>query len=253
MSKQIPTLSSRLAIREYPVDAVPLMNQKWRDLLFMHWEYDADEIQKTLPKGLYVDCFQNKAYIGITPFFMKEVSLKLFPVFPGISDFLEINVRTYVYDEAGVPGVWFYSLDANSFLAVQAASNFFFLPYIYADMEANKNADGEIAYHCKRQGFEVSADFLYKGTKESIQAEPDSLEFFLTERYALFADKGEEKNLAMGRVYHKPYPLYKAEVKKWDDKLIELDGLKRPARAPDHIVFSSGVDVEVFGLTDLGD
>jgi uncharacterized protein YqjF (DUF2071 family) len=63
-----PTLSARLAVREYPKNSIALMEQKWRSLLFLHWEYDPEEIQKTLPKGLHVDLFNGKAYIGLTLF-----------------------------------------------------------------------------------------------------------------------------------------------------------------------------------------
>src|SRR5215211_1177496 len=109
MSAQ-PTDSSRQAARDYPQrNAIPIMEQQWRNLLFLHWEYDAELIQKTLPKGLFVDKFDGKAYVGITPFWVPKVNLKMLPSIPGASHFLEINLRTYVYDETGAPGVWFYS------------------------------------------------------------------------------------------------------------------------------------------------
>lgn len=242
-----PTLANRLAVRQYPKDLSPLMEQKWRNLLFLHWEYDPEEIQKTLPKGLYVDCFQGKAYVGLTPFFMKGVKLKLFAAIPAVSDFMEMNLRTYVYDEAGVPGVWFYSLDANSVLAVQMASNFFFLPYFYADMESHMTPNQEIAYRCQRQHSSYSAEFTYKAEGDQILAEPDSLEFFLIERYILFASKSNGE-LMLGRIHHAPYHISKALVPKWDDKVFEWDGLKRPKRPPEHICFAPGVDVEIFSL-----
>jgi uncharacterized protein YqjF (DUF2071 family) len=245
---QKPTASTRLAMREYPKGLKPLMTQKWRDLLFLHWEHDAKEIQKTLPKGLHVDLFQGKAYIGVTPFFMQDVALKLLFPLPGVSDFLELNVRTYVYDEAGVPGVWFYSLDANSSLAVQMASSFFYLPYFYAEMEAQRQKN-EIIYRSQRSQTKLWNEFAYQGTGKPREAEPNSLEFFLLERYALFVDKGDN-HIAMGRIHHKPYPIYDAKVSKWDDRVIELDGLTRPGRAPDHMHFSSGVDVDIFSLQD---
>src|SRR5262245_39115318 len=123
-----PQLYDRLSIRNKPSQAVLVMYQNWRDLLFIHWEYDSAFIQSTLPRGLYVDSFQGKAYVGIVPFFMNNVHPRYFPNLPGISNFLELNVRTYVHDENGTPGIWFYSLTANSWLAVQLARRIFHLP-----------------------------------------------------------------------------------------------------------------------------
>src|SRR6266496_5134461 len=116
-----PTLSDRLVVRDRPTYRSPLIYQNWRSLLFLHWEYNVEAIQNTLPEGLRVDTFAGKAYIGIVAFFMQDVHPRFLPTLPGLSHFQELNVRTYVYDDRGVPGVWFYSLDANQWLAVQAA------------------------------------------------------------------------------------------------------------------------------------
>lgn len=243
-----PNLDIRLALREYPQNSTPIMSQRWESLLFLHWEYEAEEIQKTLPPGLFVDQFQGKAYMGITPFFMKKVKLNAMPIFSSIPDFMELNVRTYVYDETGTPGVWFYSLDANSFLVVQAASRILDLPYFYANMQFKINEEQEIDYQSQRQNTSSPVQFLYKGTAQSIEAPPGSLEFFLVERYVLFAYK-KNGQLVKGRVHHAPYPLYQAEVTKWDNHLFELDGLKKPANSPQHAVFSPGVNVDIFKLS----
>lgn len=244
-----PSLSDRLALREYPKDSLALMEQKWRKLLFLHWEYDAEEIQKTLPNGLFVDRFNGKAYIGLTPFYMKDIRVKMMPLLPGLSDVLEMNLRTYVYDKNGTPGIWFYSLDANSRLAVQMANTFYHLPYFYAEMNSQSDQD-VISFRCEREKTGYSSEFLYKPKNESWKAEPDTLEFFLIERYALFSRKSKG-HLSMGRVYHVPYTLAGAELIKWDDAAFEWDHLKRPNRAPDHVCFSFGVNVDIFALHDV--
>ena len=81
------------------------MYQQWRDLLFLHWEYSAAAIQATLPDGLFVDSFDGKAYLGVVPFFMRNIRPRFLPAVPGISNVMELNLRTYVHDPAGVPGV----------------------------------------------------------------------------------------------------------------------------------------------------
>ncbi|MBA2368422.1 MAG: DUF2071 domain-containing protein [Candidatus Protochlamydia sp.] len=243
----IPTHEARLAARDYPKDLWAIMDQKWRNLLFQHWEYDVAAIQSTLPPGLFVDTFEGKAYIGITPFSMEGVKPKFFPSIPGLSNFLELNVRTYVYNEQGIPGVWFYSLDANQQIAVQMASQFFFLPYRYAQMESNINANGEIIYKCTPQGTVAKIELVYSGKGPTFNAKADSLEFFLVERYVLFAKRGDA--IATGRIHHAPYALSFPDVKKWDSQLFEINGLVNPKRAPDHLLFSPGVDVEIFRLS----
>ena len=244
-----PPLNHRLALRERPTGQSVVMYQRWRDLLFLHWEINPVEIQKTLPPGLFVDTFANRAYLGLVPFFMCDIRPRFCPAVPGLSNFLEVNVRTYVYDERGVAGVWFYSLDANQWLAVKMARLFFKLPYFYAKMAAKKETNGAVAYTTWRRNSTpaLSSRFHYRGQGLRRQAEPGSLEFFLVERYILFAVPGRDQ-LATGQVYHPPYPLSEAEVIQWDSHLLTLAGFASPGQAPDHILYSPGVDVDVYAL-----
>ena len=242
-----PTPEARLGVRLRPVASSPIMLQKWRDLLFLHWEYPTEAIQRTLPEGLSVDTFEGKAYLGIVPFFMRDVRPPILPALPGVSNFLELNFRTYVHDRNGIPGVWFYSLDANQWLAVKTARALFHLPYYYAAMTARTDPAKGICYRARREaapGHELSYDYLARG--QSVASEPGSLEFFLIERYVLFAWAEASRTLYSARVWHPPYPLETVEVAHWDAELFALDGFPPPARRPDHLVFSAGVDVEVF-------
>jgi uncharacterized protein YqjF (DUF2071 family) len=246
-----PTSSKRLEVRERPTHRNPIMYQKWRNLLFLHWEYDREAIQRTLPEGLQVDTFAGKAYIGIIPFFMKDVRPRFFPTLPGLSDFQELNVRTYVYDHQGIPGIWFYSLDANQWLAVQVARWSFNLPYFYATMQAEIHPDTkEISYSSHRSGSHTSLKtyFRYRPISSRHPAEPETLEFFLIERYVLFAYSNRQKKLFRGRVHHVPYPLVEVEVGQSDKNLFTLNGLSKPEGDWNHSLMSPGVDVEVFSL-----
>ena len=247
-----PTLDARLALRERPSHRDPVMFQRWRDLLFLHWEYDPAEIQQTLPSGLFVDAFEGKAYLGIVPFFMCDIRPRFCPTVPGVSNFLETNLRTYVYDERGVAGVWFYSLDANQWLAVHTARTFFKLPYFYAKMDAQKN-DEQIDYTTRRRGADsaLTSHFRYQPQGALRQAEPGSLEFFLVERYILFAYAERNNQLSTGQVYHPPYQICEAEAPLWDANLLTLDGFQHPNRDPDHILMSPGVEVDIFGLQSV--
>jgi len=128
-----PDIEARRALQREPA-AKPVIYQTWSDLLFLHWEWDPAEIQATLPPGLYVDTYGEKAYVGVIPFRMTDVRASFLPEIPGVTNFLELNVRTYVHDRDGRPGVWFYSLDLNHGLGVLLAKTFFSLPYHNATM-----------------------------------------------------------------------------------------------------------------------
>ena len=246
-----PTLEQRLAQRIRPKRA-PVMYQTWRDLLFLHWEIDPKQIQQTLPDGLTVDTFDGKAYLGVVPFFMQWIRPKYLPAVPRLSFFLETNVRTYVYDRHGTPGVWFYSLDCNQPFAVWAARTFFKLPYFNAKMSAHRDGAGAINYSTYRKGTNqnLASRFRYTRRSQPKSAEIGSLEFFLAERYILFAET--HKGLASGQVWHTPYPLCSAEVPVWDANLLALNQFKTPQRPPDLAHFSSGVTVDVFPLALIG-
>ncbi len=89
------------------------MYHSWQDLLFLHWTFKPDLIQQLLPPGLHVDTFDGHAWLGVVPFFMRNIRPWWCPAIPGLSHFQELNLRTYVVDEQGTPGVWFLSLDAD--------------------------------------------------------------------------------------------------------------------------------------------
>ena len=225
------------------------MFQQWCDLLFLHWEYPVAALQATLPPGLFVDTFDGRAYLGIVPFFMRKIRPRFLPAVPGISNFMELNLRTYVHDRSGVPGIWFYSLEANQWLAVKVARRFFHLPYQHARMSSEHTENGGIRYRSTRlgdAGSNATATFEYAPGAELGVAEPGSLEFFLLERYRLYASG--PGGLLQGAVFHQPYPLCSAEVRAWDEWLLELNGFASTGRAPDHMIMSRGVDVTVFPM-----
>ena len=240
-----PSLAQRIAARDHGI-ASPVMYQRWSDLLFLHWRWDAAEIQKLLPPGLFVDTHEGDAWIGIVPFFMNRIRPRFLPPVPGLSWFLELNVRTYVFDKNGTPGVWFFSLDCNQSIAVRVARKFFGLPYFDAKMSARGSANDRIHYQCQRVGAASSSIFEYALADESKLAEPGSLDFFLAERYILFANT--PRGLRLGRVQHVPYPLCEAKVARFDQGPCRWNGMVLPDVPPDHIIGSRGVDVRIGAL-----
>lgn len=206
------------------------------------------EIQKLLPAGLTVDTFDGKAWVGIVPFYMQKIRPVWSPSVPYISNFLELNVRTYAYDQSGNPGVWFLSLDASRLLAVQVARKVFRLPYHWAKMSASVREDA-IEYRSRRfsDPSKRESSFKYRKTGTPAPAEDETLEFFLAERYLLFSET-KSGEIATGQVHHTPYQVQTVELSQRCQSLFEMNGLEFPNRPPEHALYSEGVDVEVFPL-----
>ena len=241
-----PTLQQRLAERQRPAGPV-VMYQRWEQLLFAHWKWDADDVQASLPPGLTVDTFEGAAWLGVVPLFMRNVRPRFVPAMPAISDFLELNLRTYVLDASGRPGLYFYSLDCNQPLAVETARRFLFLRYEHAAIDAAVRADGWVDFACQRKGTDEKASFRYRPFDNTpAEAAPDTIEFFLIERYRLYASDPAQERLNSIRVCHAPYRIRRAQVYSWGDAPLRQAGFNPQGRAPDHLCMADPVDLETF-------
>jgi uncharacterized protein YqjF (DUF2071 family) len=246
-----PTLSARLALRERP-DGIPLLRQQWSELLFLHWPVPASFLQPYLPPRLQADTHDGMAWLGVVPFQMSKVRTRITPEVPGTNAFLELNVRTYVHLD-GVPGVWFFSLDATSALAVWVARTFFHLPYLRASMQMDKPGPGLRQFTAKRtHGGAPPATFraTWKIGAPLPPAEPGSLAFFLTERYCLYTNNKAQTKLYRGRVAHAPWPLSTAQVLHYESNLMEGHGLPTPDGEP-VVHFGGPVSVELWPMQQV--
>ena len=203
-------VESETAHRPWPVPEEPwMMAQTWDDLLFAHYRVDPDVLRSLVPPQLELEEHDGTAWLGVTPFVLTGLRLRGTPPLPAVSSFLELNVRTYVA-VGSKPGIWFFSLDASSRLAVEAARITYKLPYHHARISAARRA-GSVDYLCERiADRERRFEGRYEATGEVFNAEPGSLEWFLTERYCLYAaDRGA---LHCAEIQHPPWPLRQAEA-----------------------------------------
>jgi hypothetical protein len=189
-----------------------LMAQTWEDLLFAHWRVPYEALRPLLPPDLELDSFDGSCWLGLTPFVLRNLRLRGTLPVPGVSSFPELNVRTYA-TAGGKPGIWFFSLDAASPVAVEAARRLYRLPYHRARMRVER-LGARIRYssaRSERDGDPVVFSAIYEPAGESFRAAPGTLEHFLTERYCLYAADGE-RGVFRAEIHHLPWPLRPARA-----------------------------------------
>jgi uncharacterized protein YqjF (DUF2071 family) len=222
-----------------------VMGQTWEDLLFAHWRVPAATLREHLPDGLQVDEHDGTAWLGVTPFRLTGLRGRGMLPIPYVSSFLELNVRTYVRAEEK-PGIWFFSLDASSRVAVEVARRTYKLPYFHARMSVSRRGEW-VDYECSRieeAGRVFSGGYRPAGTV--FNAEPGSLEWFLTERYCLYTtdDRGV---LARADIHHELWPLQAAEA---EIGLASISPLE--LRGEPLLHFSRRQDVVIWPLESVG-
>ena len=100
--------------------------QRWEQLLFLHWPVPTAVARALVPAEIEIDTHGGQAYVSVLALRMAKVHLRDMVPIPGLADFPELNVRTYVVHD-GKPGVWFVSLDAPSHLNVWIGRHMFHL------------------------------------------------------------------------------------------------------------------------------
>ena len=199
--------------RPFPLPRGPwIMTQIWHEVLFAHWPLDPSVMRALVPAALELDTFEGQAWLGLVPFRMTDVRPRGTPPLPGLSRFPEMNVRTYVVAN-GIPGVYFFSLDAGRALAVALARRFFHLPYFHARMRSTR-AGESIEYESYRHRPRApAAQFVarYRPLSAAAYAQCGTRDYWLTERYCLYAS-GRRGQLYRGDIHHRPWPLQSAEL-----------------------------------------
>jgi uncharacterized protein YqjF (DUF2071 family) len=242
----MPTPSQRLAQQQKP-DGFPVMKQRWAELGFFHWAVSPDLISPRLPKGLHVDTFNGKAWLGVVPFLMQRIRPIGLPPVSWLSWFHELNLRTYVYNDAGTPGVWFFSLDCNQPLAVEIARRMFHLPYQHAKMRSHISNNSIEYFSQRKNDLSGEARFKYPRPVSLQPAVFGSLEWFLIERYTLFSTD-PKGNIYSGRVHHDPYEIEPMAFGEYSTLPFFLNGFPEPEAPPNSQISAKPVDVTVYPL-----
>lgn len=222
------------------------MAQSWHNLLFAHWPVPPQMIQPLLPPGLTLDTYDDQAWVGVVPFHMRGIRLRGLPPVPFTSAFAELNVRTYVTVE-DKPGVWFFSLDAANRIGVEVARAFFHLPYFNARMGVLLQGES-VHYASARTDRRAAAGHftaVYRPISEIYHSQPGHLDYWLTERYCLYA--AHKTRLHRGEIHHAPWNLRRAEADITENSVADAHGIRLPDNPP-LLHYVERIDVLVWPL-----
>jgi uncharacterized protein YqjF (DUF2071 family) len=218
------------------------MEQTWNDLLFAHWPVPATVLRPLIPSGLPLDTFDGECWVAVTPFHMTGVRARWMPPIPGTAQFPELNGRTYV-TYGGKPGVFFFSLDAASRVAVWGARTAYHLPYYFAQMKVTQE-DGHFRYESVRNsGTLLRASYSPVGAVQL--RKPGTIEHWLTERYCLYTVfRG---SVYRAEIHHEPWPLQDAHAEFSANTMASASGIVLPDVSP-LLHFSKKLEVLVWPL-----
>ena len=223
----------------------PVARVDWKSLTFLHWRFDPGIVQALLPEGLEIEVIDGHAWVGLTPFVMKDFRAGPLPAIPGLSTFPETNVRTYVRGPDGRDGLWFLSLEVASLPTLIGARLGYGVPYHWADMTVD--GDGEtLHYRSRRRAPEDTAvmhDIAVRAGEPFAPGDLGELDHVLTGRWRAWTTVAGTK-LAAAAVEHEPWPLHRAEVVHLEETLFTAVGLPLPEGEP-LVHYSPGVSVKL--------
>lgn len=221
------------------------MAQRWTNLLFAHWPVEASVLRALVPAQLPLDTFDGTGWLSIASFYLSHLRPRWLPAVPWLSEFPELNVRTYV-SLGGKPGVYFFSLDAGSALAVAGARATYHLPYFNARMTTHRDDGGTIAYRSHRtdrRGKPAAFAARYRPVGPVVPSAPGTLDHWLSERYCLYTT--DARHVYRAEIHHHPWPLQALDAEIETNTMAAAAGIVLPSSSPRR-AFAELLDVVVW-------
>jgi hypothetical protein len=178
--------------------------QEWNDTIFLHYKVPQEIVWDLLPPGLLLDTYMGEAWVSVVAFTVKNMRLKFLPPLPYLSNFHEINLRTYVVKD-GIPGIYFITIEASKTGSVLMAKNFVGLKYKKAKINKEYGR-----YSLSESKEENCLDLKYCAL-QSLKGKTE-LEKWLTERYCAY--EVIKKTMYRFNIHHKEWPLKKMKSRK---------------------------------------
>ena len=180
--------------------------QEWNRAIFLHWEVDLELLKPFVPDDIEIDLFNGKPWVSLVAFTMEKIRPRFLPSFPPISNFDEINIRTYVKSN-NKTGVYFLSIEGGKRFSCQLAKTLSQLPYRYSKIKRSPNSYQSYNSHYNDRldiQFNIGENIIHK-------TEIDS---WLTERYALFQDS--KKHINEYEIHHQEWQISPIDVIRLD-------------------------------------
>ena len=209
--------------------------QEWNKAIFLHWKVPVAILAELLPKGIHIDTFEGHAYVSLVAFTMEKMRPRYLPSLACVSDFHEINVRTYVVKD-NKPGVYFINIEASKKLSAYLAKSFSGLPY-----EKSRISRSASTYTSANKKKDFHLSIAYK--KGEVVVDKTALDLWLTERYCLYL--GEQNKLYCFDIHHKEWVVNQLLLERLE-LAYSIGGLQL-AKEPDLMHYSPGVKVLAWG------
>ena len=211
--------------------------QHWYDVLFLHWPVDVADIRPSIPAPLEIATYDGDAWVSLVLFRLR-VRPRWLPFFPGLSDLVEVNLRTYV-NYRDRPGIWFLSVHADNRWAMRLVRLFTPMPYVHAAMRYQQLGDRFEFQAQQDSAYDPLAALTFAPIGNGSCAAAGSLDERLLEHYRLFIRTGPS-TLAQAEVVHPRWVTQNVDLS------VRVNDFGRPigldlSRAPVLAHFSTGV------------
>lgn len=213
--------------------------QEWNNALFLHWKVPLEILRELVPEQLHIDTFEGNAYVSLVAFTMEKIRPRYLPSLNFISEFDEINIRTYINND-NKKGVYFLNIEAGKTLSVFVAQQLSGLPYEKADLARTGTTYKSVNV---KKNFFLDTEFEIT---EPL-TEKSELDRWLTERYCLYIDSNE--SFYRYDIHHKEWNVRNVELKKLNMKY-DIKDLKLTDK-PDLTHYSEGVKVVAWRRTKI--
>ena len=218
--------------RPYELPAFPWRwYQEWRQVIFLHWQVTSQNLRRFVPAKLDIDTFDQKAWISLVAFSMKNIRPKWLPALRPFSNFHEVNFRTYVKN-GNKSGVYFLSIEASKSISSKIARLVSGLPYRHSHI-----VRGEGTYFSRNQKRNESLEIEYIVRSDVVST--IDLDKWLIERYCLMQDIGN--TIFEFEIHHPEWPIQEIKITKLRINYPRFNDLV--GHPPDRIHHSPGVNV----------
>lgn len=205
--------------------------QEWNNAIFLHWKVAYEDLRDLVPQELDIDTFEGSSWVSVVLFTMERIRPRYLPAFPPISNFEEINIRTYV-SLNGKLGVYFLSIEGGKKLSCSIAKRLSELPYRYSRIERKLNS-----LHSSNQSLGDGIELEYEIGNAVMDKK--GIDLWLTERYALFQDSGDHINAF--EIHHVEWPVFHLNMRKIEINYPRFKDIL--IGNPDRVHYSTGVQV----------